>query len=241
MATEDLIQLAGLTGTWVKISGDKTLDYGVLSDLWDGTSDEYGVGRYSDDPDITYRLEIRFTEGASSVKALTNFYMKYNTYGTYDVGYTTVDVVFADDSTEEIYHDDHTYAGDGEQEVSVDGEWGLVKGLDITMRRAYYRSSSTIKLVVKEMTLTGYNWADSGLRVFDGVEVLKIPVNSTGESSGVQVYDGTSVFGVDMLDESSALASPIRVYDGSAVKALPTIGYDVQVKNLGKQINIKGL
>jgi len=67
------------------------------------------------------------------------------------------------------------------------------------------------------------NYLDIGLRVKKPGETIKIGVKRLGSSHKLRIRKGNISYGIPLLDSDDGDASPIRIYDGSTVKALPRI------------------
>jgi len=75
----------------------------------------------------------------------------------------------------------------------------------------------TSSLIVEYVAYT-----DIGLRIYDGSSVVKIGTQ-TLDGHALRVRKGDTTYGIPLLATDSADASSLRIFDGSAVKALPKV------------------
>ena len=74
--------------------------------------------------------------------------------------------------------------------------------------------------------IEGIEWIsyqDIGIRVQTDSGVIKIGVMDLESSHKLRIRKGNTTYGIPLLDVTDSNASPIRIYDGSNVKALPKI------------------
>jgi len=67
------------------------------------------------------------------------------------------------------------------------------------------------------------SYQDIGIRYYDGSAVKKIGVQTLSASHKLRVYKTDTVYGIPLVAPDAPEASKIRIWDGSAVKALPEV------------------
>jgi len=63
-------------------------------------------------------------------------------------------------------------------------------------------------------------YADSGLRIYDGTNIIKLAKYSDATTSAFRIFDGSSVIYLVLVDTTDANATGLRIYDGTNVKAV---------------------
>jgi len=58
------------------------------------------------------------------------------------------------------------------------------------------------------------------LKIYTGSETLTIPTTTYLTGRKLRLYDGSQIVGIPLVDITDTMASGLRIYDGSAVKAL---------------------
>jgi len=76
---------------------------------------------------------------------------------------------------------------------------------------------------IYEIEAFGQPYDDIGIRFYKGAAVYKIGVEPLLSTHKLRIRKGSTTYGIPLLATTDALASPIRIYDGSAVKSLPLV------------------
>lgn len=72
--------------------------------------------------------------------------------------------------------------------------------------------------------LTVNTISDSGIRYFNNLATVKVATSGIADAtSKVRFFNGTSILGLPLVNDSDINASPIKVYDGVSIKVLPKI------------------
>lgn len=71
--------------------------------------------------------------------------------------------------------------------------------------------------------LYAYEFYDKGVRIRDGAATISIGCKSDYTSYKLRVQKYSTTYGIPLVATDNAVASPVRIYDGSNVKALPKI------------------
>jgi len=61
---------------------------------------------------------------------------------------------------------------------------------------------------------------DSGLRIYDGTDIIKIAAEIGTPTSPLRIYNGSDILGISLVDPSDPDASKIRIKTSSGIKAL---------------------
>lgn len=100
-----------------------------------------------------------------------------------------------------------------------------VQGIKINASQSYIsRSYFRMSFYIVEIEAMGVLYEDVKFRYYDGSAVKAVGVNKhLGSDHKLRIYDGSNTRGIDLVSTSRDDASKIRMYDGLAVKALPSI------------------
>ena len=144
----------------------------------------------------------------------------YEVYVAYKVGETWTKILNASGS------------GDGNNGPNVDtGEVTFSTPVaNVTAIKVYiYVYSHTTEggisghAYIYEIEAFGQPYDDIGIRFYKGAAVYKIGVEPLLSTHKLRIRKGSTTYGIPLLATTDALASPIRIYDGSAVKSLPLV------------------
>lgn len=108
---------------------------------------------------------------------------------------------------------------------SQEGTWNNVSKIKLYVRGGCGGPPDSPRLVGLldfELRAWGVDYTDIGLRVYDGSSVVKIGVQDL-DGHQLRTCKDETIYGIPLLDTGSGDASAVRIWDGSAVKALPVV------------------
>ena len=112
----------------------------------------------------------------------------------------------------------------GDQTLTYDnlGLTGVTK-VKITATTNGFGSLATTGCVIYELQAWGPKYFDIGLRIRTSTATIKIGVLDLEATHKLRIRKGNTTYGIPLLATTDAEASGLRIYDGSAVKALPKV------------------
>lgn len=99
--------------------------------------------------------------------------------------------------------------------------WANVEGVNIIAQAGHSSAGGTLQLWVYDVSAQGEVYAPTGLRYSDGTNEYDIMGNSSVSDKGLRVYDGSQVLGIPLIATDRVDAGGIRLYDGSTIKSVP--------------------
>ena len=120
-----------------------------------------------------------------------------------------------------------------------------IKTIDVSTLTTYTSTIENVKKVRCRLQARGYGsgggaWGEGEAYLYElqaigepWVEALRIKKDSgtiviggrvASATDKLRIYKGTSVIGIPLVATNDAIASPIHIYDGTTIKALPLLG-----------------
>jgi hypothetical protein len=114
----------------------------------------------------------------------------------------------------------------GKTLFSQTGSWNNVTKIKFTCTGGCYNpyAPSMVSDYTYELRAWGpANYMDIGIRIRKSSQTIKIGVKGLEASHKLRIRKGGTTYGIPLLSTGDGDASPIRIYDGSAIKALPKV------------------
>jgi len=205
-----------LEGTATGIYGN----IGVPSNIRDDDEGTYyglGGGAGPRPINATYSCEVAFAEVALTINEVA---VVHSATGTINV--TNCDISLYYGGSWHIVADNIDTGSWAKKTSSQAGDWSNVSKIKLDIRLGIPSYQSGGHLTYELRAWGPPNYSDIGLRVKTSSGIIKIGTQSL-DGHKLRVRKGDTTYGIPLLATDDAYASPIRIYDGSAVKALPKV------------------
>jgi len=106
--------------------------------------------------------------------------------------------------------------------ISLSGVLGIKAYAHVAVSSSGGPSNDHSACQIYEVQAWGPAYTDIGLRYYKG-GVIAIGVEALGASHKLRIRKGDTTYGIPLLETTDPNASPIRIYSGAALKALPKL------------------
>ncbi len=101
--------------------------------------------------------------------------------------------------------------------------WADIDALQIGVYLHASNDSASVRSTQVYVEIDYIPYTDIGIRVHKAAQTIKIGVQALEASHKLRIRKGGTTYGIPLLAISDSNASPVRIYDGSAIKALPRV------------------